>query len=171
MMNEMDGHREWEELRMSVERMEKLSDDLMLLMESQSRAVVQSDVDQMENVTEQQMELTNRFRREKETMQETVHALLGRHDEPEPDESWSRLMERYPEKRERLQEWRKRLTKTSTQVHRKESQVQELLVFARNHNEHLLKTLFRKQDQEKESYLKSGEQMDSPSGMTINREV
>lgn len=170
-MGDIEQNRELSRLESSIDRMEGVSDDLLLLMESQSRAVVHSDADGLESLTEKQMELTTRFRNEKEQMEEEVRELLSRRSDPDGDARWSRLMERYPEYLETLQEWRDRLKEKTDRVDRRQKQVFELLAFARNHNERLLKTLFRKQNQEKGSYLKSGQQIDSPSGMTINREV
>lgn len=158
-------------LEANVGTLEEISDQLMLLMESQSRAVVHSDADRLETLTEEQVDLISRFRKEKEKIETVVRELLSRRSSDKPDGNWSALVECWPEKRKQLEAWRDRLASKTDQVSRKQKQVQELLVFARTHNEHLLKTLFRRDDREKGSYLESGKTQGPSSGMTINREV
>lgn len=147
---------------------------LMAVMDKQVQAIIASDAEKIEELTEEQSSLQGDYKQyERAFIEELEQAVSGvpgsGADSHQP--SLSRLKEIFPEAAPTIARWQKQLTENAARLKQKHGQVVQLLEFALVQNANMMHSIYRLHNEKNSHYSQNGDKAGVVSGVAINHKA
>ena len=134
-------------------------------------AIVMSDVNRIEDLTEQHSALHMEFKKRERSFVEAIQTSIPTGAEISTPLSLRALKEIYPQYATWVDEWQDMLFRRMMQVQRHHDHLGQLLEFARDQNAAVMQSYYQVQTRKNAHYTATGEQSRVPSGVAINHSI
>lgn len=134
-------------------------------------AIVVSDVNRIEDLTEKHSTLHMEFKKKEKAFVEAIQEIIPSGSEIVAPLSLRALKLVYPEYTTWVDEWQDTLFRRMMQVQRHHDHLGQLLEFARDQNSTVMQSYYQVQTRKNVHYTSTGEQSRIPSGVAINHSI
>ena len=143
---------------------------LIAVMDKQVQAIIASDAEKVEELTEEQSSLQGEYKQnERAFIEELEQAVPGSGADAQP--SLSRLKEVFPEAAPTIDRWQKQLTENAARLKQKHGQVVQLLEFALVQNANMMYSIYSLHNEKNSHYSQNGDKAAVVSGVAINHKA
>lgn len=158
------------EIQESVGTLHQCSQEIIQVMEDQIDAIIASNPDKIEQLSETHSTLSSQFKVYEENFVTRLTALLGKGKEANKLRLL-KLKELFPDWKEQIEDWHQKLERNTKELQRKHNQILQLLEFAMNQNARLMHSMYDAHNEKNVHYGATGKPAGIPSGIAINQEV
>jgi len=159
------------ELGQIIEKMQLLSEKLLVVLEKQTKAVVATDLEQIEQNAEEYTSLKGAFKNQENKFIEHLKKIIVTAGEDEAEVRLEELKKLYPEAYETIEGWKQKLQAQIQQLKQKHKQLNELLSFALNRNVELMRSIYSMHNQNNTHYSQGGNKEEISSGIAVNKQA
>lgn len=160
-------------LSKTIELLDNSSRKLIRIMEQQIDAIIGSDTEKIETLSDEHSSLTWHYKeQEKKFVQELSNLLIA--GEGEEEHEGIRLLNLkliFPECKAQIESWHKMLTNNADLLQSKHNQIMQLLEFAMAQNARLMHSMYSKHNEKNSHYGANGNRTDISTGVAVNQEV
>jgi len=152
-----------------AENLNQTLDELLEVMSDQKAALVSSDVEQVEKLTEAHSLLSVTYHRLEENFVKIMREIL----EGETDEEvrMTGLANVFPEAAIIINTWRKTLVEKTSLLQKKQQHIIDLLEFVMSRNSSMMKTIYSLHNEKNTHYSVTGNKESLVSGVTVNQKA
>lgn len=155
----------------AAESLKITSRQMLKVMDQQIEAVVSSDLDRLEQLTELNSTLMGTFRKEEKRFVEELTRRTSSPAESQYEIRIDELKKVNPGSKKLIDNWRRGLKEVMEKLKQKHLQLTELLEFAQGQNRRLMQTIYQISDANNISYGPDGESSSASPGTAVNREA
>lgn len=148
-----------------------LSQELINVIDKQTKAVVAADEEQIEQNAERYANLKGVFKEQEDKLVNRLQKLVGQRNKEVNDIGLEQLKGAFPESTETIDEWKKKLGKQVRQLKGKHIRLNQLLEFALHRNVELMHSIYGLHNQKNTHYGSDGSKEKVSSGIAINKEA
>jgi uncharacterized coiled-coil protein SlyX len=134
-------------------------------------AIVMSDVNRIEDLTEQHSTLHTEFKKMEKAFIESIQKSIPSGEDIAAPLSLRALKQIYPQYATWIDEWQDMLFRRMMQVQRHHDHLGQLLEFARDQNAAIMQSYYQVQTRKNVHYTATGEQSRVPSGVAVNHSI
>lgn len=155
-----------------IDLLDNHSKQMISVMERQIDAIIGSDSQKIESLSETYNSLSWKYKtNEEEFIAELGKILkdrkLGKNHQPRLID----LKEKFPEMRNIVDIWHKRLSENAQKLQNKHNQIVQLLEFAMKQNAKLMHSLYNKHNEKNTHYAANGDRSSVITGVAVNQEA
>ena len=147
----------------------EILDGLLEVMNGQKEALISSDIEQVEHLTEIHSQLSVRFNKQEEQFVHELQKLMG--GEQKTGIRISNLKKYFPEASGVIDSWRNTLVEKTNLIQEKHQHIIQLLEFAMLRNASLMKTIYSIHNEKNTHYSTSGSKENIVSGVALNQKA
>ncbi len=157
----------------TIELLDQSSQKLIEVMEEQVDAIIGSDTEKIESLSDRHATLTWQYKGyEKKFISELSSALnSGKSEDGHQGLRLLNLKLKFPESEEQIDKWHKMLTSNASKLQSKHQQVMELLEFAMEQNARLMHSMYSQHSEKDSHYGANGNRSAISTGIAVNQEV
>jgi hypothetical protein len=152
-----------------VENLNETLDELLGVMNAQKKALVASEIEKVEHLTEVHSQLSVRFNEQEENFVNAIQKLIN--DKKIQDIRMSGLKKEFPDAAEIIDLWRNTLLEKTNLLQNKHQHIIHLLEFVMNRNASMMKTIYSLHNKKNTQYGISGNKESIVSGVAVNQKV
>lgn len=160
-----------QEISRTVENLNTLSKKLLKNMDAQIRAVIQSDSEQVEQLSEEHIDLMGRFNNFEKSLKAELQSILQVNDQVSPPYRLDHLKFVEPDEEATIESWKNRLSRMVEALQKKQNHLTSLLKFALTENSRFMKSIYNLRNEKELNYRKNGETTGVSNGVAVNQEV
>jgi hypothetical protein len=154
----------------SVELLNNCSQQIIKVMEDQIDAIIGSDAEKIERLSEVHGDLSKRFKIHEQEFITELSSILGSPASKEKVRLLN-LKDSFPEAADEIDEWHNTLTSNTSKLQRKHNQILQLLEFAMKQNARMMHSMFSVSNDKNTHYVANGMPSGIPVGVAINQEI
>ncbi|MAL16786.1 MAG: hypothetical protein CL670_08565 [Balneola sp.] len=154
----------------SVELLDSCSQQIIKVMEDQIDAIIGSDAEKIERLSEVHGDLSKQFKIHEQEFIKELTSIIGTSKNQEKVRLIS-LKIIFPEAAEKISEWHSKLTSNTSELKRKHDQILQLLEFAMKQNARMMHSMFSASNEKNTHYVANGTPAGIPVGVAINQEI
>lgn len=153
-----------------VLNLREISEQLIYVMEEQIQAIISSSPDKIEELTDRHTAIQSEYKKQEQAF---IVELERNVEEPENGElpRLSDLVERFPDKEQKINSWKAILSQNAKNLKRKNKQLVDLLDFALNRNTRLMHSFYTLFNNKNSHYSPTGQKSQIASGVAVNQEA
>lgn len=156
----------------TIELLDNSSKQLMRLMEDQIDAIIASDAQKIESLTDVHTSLSWHYKKnEKELFKDLVKLLEECSDGEDKSIRLLNLKNYFPSKEDEINSWHQTLSENAKTLQQKHNQVIELLEFAMKQNAKLMHSMYSRHNEKNSRYISNGTRSDIVTGVAVNQEI
>ncbi|MEX2600485.1 MAG: hypothetical protein WD355_02475 [Balneolaceae bacterium] len=160
-----------QEVSRSVEGLNSLSKKILKNMDAQIRAVIQSDSEQVEQLSEEHIDLMTRFNNFEKSLKVELESILQTNDRAVPPYRLEHLKLVEPDEEETIDRWKNRLSQMVEALQKKQNHLTSLLKFALSENSRFMKSIYSLRNEKELNYARNGDTTGVSNGVAVNQEV
>lgn len=161
-----------ERLSDTVELLDNSSRQLVKIMEDQIDAIIASDTQRIESLTDVHTTLSWHYKKNEQEFISELGELMKKRGADQADNlRLVKLKEFFPSWAEKIDKWHAALTDNTVRLQQKHNQVIELLEFAMKQNARLMHAMYSQHNEKNTRYVASGKQSDIVTGVAVNQEI
>lgn len=158
-----------ENFSIHIEELMNISNRLLDVTNAQIDAVIYSDMDKIEELTDDHFHLSSEFKKQEERFIHELGIVLNKKGDERIQ--LSQLKELFPEAAGQIDVWRTGLIRVTTELHQKHQQIVQLLELAMVRNASLMKTIYSLHNAKATHYSTAGSKENVVSGVAINQKA
>lgn len=156
----------------AVDLLDYSSKQLMSLMEEQIEAIIASDTQKIEALTDVHTSLSWHYKKnEKEFINDLSKLLQEITDDENQPVRLLNLRAYYSSWTSQIDSWHQVLSENARKLKQKHKQVTELLEFAMKQNAGMMHNLYSQHNEKNTRYISNGSRSDIATGVAINQEI
>jgi len=154
----------------SVTSLDSASRQLSEVMTRQLDAVIASDADMVQQMTEQNISALQNFQESEKEFIRDLHNCIPKDADDELRITLETLKSTYPAYSEYINDWQVQIAGNITRLQMQQENLVQLLDFAQAQNASLMRSVYGLQSSRNMHYRQNGETSGVPSGIALNQE-
>lgn len=150
------------------ENLSQTLDELLQVIGAQKEALVTSDIEKVEELTELHSQLSVTYHKQEERF---INVITDITDNGESDIPASELTDAFPDATRIINSWKKTLFEKTTLLQEKQKHIMDLLEFVMNRNSSMMKTIYSLHNEKNTHYSIHGHKESIVSGVKINQKA
>lgn len=167
----MESKKAVKEFENIIDRLIRLSGDLMEVIDKQIEAVVSSNEEDIEQHVEEYARLRGVFKEQEHKFMDQLQVLLNNAGVQRVEIRLEYLKEAYPEAADTITEWQVTLEDQMEKLKQKHQKLNNLLEFAVEKNMQLMHSIYSLHDEKNTRYSAGGSKEEISSGIALNKEA
>jgi hypothetical protein len=156
----------------TIELLDNSSKQLMSLMEDQVDAIIASDTQKIESLTDVHTSLSWHYKKnEKEFIKDLSKLLEEVSGGKDQSIRLLNLKTYFPSCEDEINSWHKALSENAKKLKQKHNQVIELLEFAMKQNARMMHSMYSQHNEKNTRYISNGSRSDIATGVAVNQEI
>jgi DNA repair ATPase RecN len=167
----MESEKAFKEFEQIIDRLGRLSDDLVEIIDKQISAVVSSNGEDVEQYVEEYTHLRGVFKEQEHKFIDHLQMMLNNAGVKSIEIRLENLKEAYPETADTISDWQEELEKQMKMLKAKHQKLNNLLEFAVEKNMQLMHSIYSLHNKKNTRYSAGGSKEEISSGIALNKEA
>lgn len=167
----MESTKAFSEFREIIDRLDRLSVDLIEIIDKQIEAVLSSNEEDIVHYVEEYMHLRGVFKDQENKFIDHLQTMLNNAGADSVEIRLEHLKEAYPESEATIEEWQKTLEKKMETLKAKHQKLNNLLEFAVEKNMQMMHSIYSLNNKKNMRYSAGGSKEEISSGIALNKEA
>lgn len=155
----------------TIELLDDSSGQILQVMEQQIHAIITSDLDKIDALSELHSSLTVGYNMVEKEFVNEIKKLLSQNGRKDMEIRLSALRDIFPDSEAAINDWHERLSANANRLQQKHNQILELLEFAMSNNAKTMHSLYSAHSDKNTHYVSNGKRSGIQTGMAVNQEI
>lgn len=151
-----------------AENLSRTLDELLKVMSAQKEALVTSNIEQVEELTELHSQLSVTYQKQEDKFVNLLKNIL---DSGDDEVRVTGLANIFPDAAKIIKTWRKTLLEKTSLLQEKQKHIMDLLDFVMSRNSSMMKTIYSLHNEKNTHYSVTGHKESTVSGVKINQKA
>ncbi len=167
----MESEKAFTEFGQIIDRLGRLSDDMITVIDKQIEAVVSSNGEDIEQYVEEYTHLQGVFKEQEHKFIDHLQTMLNNAGIKSIEIRLEHLKEAYPEATDAITAWQEKLENKIEKLKAKQQKLNNLLEFAVEKNMQLMHSIYSLHNKKNTRYSAKGSKKEISSGIALNKEA